>query len=62
MELIQKAKQAKAAAAKLAMASTEEKNDALKTIAEELLANKDYLLTQNALDLEKGEKNGLSAA
>ncbi len=62
MELIQKAKQAKAAAAKLAMASTEEKNDALKTIAEELLANKDYLLTQNALDLENGEKNGLSAA
>ena len=62
MELIEKAKKAKAASAKLAIATTEEKNNALLAIAEELLSQKEYILEKNALDLENGEKNGLSKA
>lgn len=62
MELIEKAKKAKAASAKLAIASTEEKNTALLAIADELLKQKEFILTKNAIDLENGEKNGLSKA
>ncbi len=62
MELIEKAKKAKAASAKLAIATTEEKNNALLAIADELLKQKDFLLSKNAIDLENGEKNGLSKA
>ena len=62
MELIEKAKKAKAASAKLAIATTEEKNDALLAIADELLKQKDFILAKNAIDLENGEKNGLSKA
>lgn len=62
MELIEKAKKAQAATALVSIASTEEKNHALKTIAEELLQNKDYILGQNKLDLENGKKNGLTDA
>lgn len=62
MELIEKAKKAKVASASVSIASTEEKNKALKIIAEELMKNKDYILTQNKLDLENGKNNGLSSA
>lgn len=62
MELIEKAKKAKAASAKLAIVTTEDKNNALLAIADELLSQKEYILEKNALDLENGEKNGLSKA
>ncbi|MFA8439520.1 glutamate-5-semialdehyde dehydrogenase [Pueribacillus sp. YX66] len=62
MELIEKAKKAKTASAFVSIASTEEKNHALKTIAEELIKNKDYIIEQNKLDLENGRQDGLSSA
>lgn len=62
MELIEKAKKAKTASAFVSIASTEEKNHALKTIAEELIKNKDYIIEQNKFDLENGRQNGLSSA
>lgn len=62
MELIEKAKQAKAASSLLSIASEEDKNNALKAIAEELITNKEYILEKNKLDLQNGEKNGLSRA
>lgn len=62
MELIEKAKKAKAASAKLAIVTTEDKNNALLAIADELLSQKEYILEKNTLDLENGEKNGLSKA
>ncbi len=52
---------AKAAARKLAVAG-EKKNDALKAIAMALTENTDKIIAANRLDLENGEKNGLSAA
>lgn len=62
MELIEKAKKAKAASAFVSIATTEEKNQALNTIADELIKNSDYILKQNKLDLENGKKNSLSSA
>ena len=52
---------AKAASRTLAVAG-EKKNDALKAIAKALIENQDKIIEANKLDLENGEKNGLSAA
>ena len=52
---------AKAASRTLAVAG-EKKNDALKAIAKALIENQDKIIEANRLDLENGEKNGLSAA
>ena len=53
--------EAKAASRTLAVAG-EKKNDALKAIAKALIENQDKIIEANKLDLENGEKNGLSAA
>ena len=53
---------ARAASRVLATSSTETKNAALLGMADQLLANQSEILAANALDLESGEKNGLSAA
>lgn len=62
MELIGKAKKAKAATATLSSATTKEKNEALLKIAEELMENKEYIIEQNARDIANGKRNGLSTA
>ncbi len=41
-------------------ASSSQKNKALGVIADELTANCDYILTQNALDVKNGRNNGMS--
>ena len=50
MELLRRAKAAKSA---MAQADTQTKDDALRAMAEELLAGKDDILAANALDLEE---------
>ncbi len=52
---------AKAASRQLAVAG-EKKNDALRTIAKALIENQDAIIAANKVDLDNGEKNGLSAA
>ena len=52
---------AKAASRVLAVAG-EKKNDALRAIARALIENKDKIIDANKIDLDNGEKNGLSAA
>lgn len=54
--------QAKNAARAVAALSTEEKNRVLLRMAEELMAQKDYIQQQNNKDLEAGREKGLSAA
>lgn len=51
----------KAAAAKYEMQvlTTEEKNNALKTVADALIANTDFIIKENAIDLKNGEDNGM---
>ena len=58
-ELIEKGKKAKAAAAKLALLSTQKKNDALERIAAALCENADYIIGQNEIDMENGRKNNM---
>jgi len=53
---------AKAASYPLGVLSTEQKNVALRAIADELEAQTDAVLAQNALDLADAEARGLSAA
>ncbi|MEM7116999.1 MAG: glutamate-5-semialdehyde dehydrogenase [Chloroflexota bacterium] len=55
-------KAAKAAARELVKLTTEQKNEALLTIADELEAQADAILAQNALDIEDGRSKGLSEA
>lgn len=52
---------AKAASRQLAVAG-EKKNDALRAIAKALIENQDAIIAANKVDLDNGEKNGLSAA
>jgi len=58
-EVIVRGKAAKAASYKMNGKTTEEKNEALSKIADQLLVDKDYLISENAKDLEQGKKNGL---
>ena len=58
-ELIEKGKKAKAAAAKLALLSTQNKNDAMERIAAALCENADYIIEQNGIDMENGRKNDM---
>lgn len=60
--LISLGEQAKAAAKALALATTEQKDRALKAIADALKANADKIIAANATDLEKGKAAGLSSA
>ncbi len=55
-------KRAKRAAMKLSTASTSEKNKALKLIAENLLSQKDVILSANQVDLEKADQKGITGA
>ena len=61
-ELIKAASRAKGAARALAIATTEEKNQALRLIADALTANMDDILAANALDLESERAKGTGAA
>jgi glutamate-5-semialdehyde dehydrogenase len=56
------AEKALKAARDLAHASTENKNDVLLKMAQELLAKSDFLIKENAKDLRQAKKSGLSAA
>ena len=53
---------ARAAARVLGSISSEAKNKALLSMADQLLAQSEAILAANALDLEAGQKNGLSEA
>lgn len=54
--------EARSAASVLSVATTEQKNQALLTVADEIMAQSDDLKTQNSLDLAAGKKNGLDEA
>ncbi|MBR2134239.1 MAG: glutamate-5-semialdehyde dehydrogenase [Eubacterium sp.] len=53
-------KRARAAAGELTLATTQQKNDALRKIATALIENADYIIEKNALDLERGRQAGLN--
>ncbi|MBO1513381.1 glutamate-5-semialdehyde dehydrogenase [Metabacillus bambusae] len=59
-EVLQKGKAAKNASFMMVGISTEEKNDALAKIADQLLVDQEFILEENQKDLEAGRKNGLS--
>ncbi len=61
-ELTKKGKAAKAAARKLNSISTEVKNSALNSIADALIKNSEYILCENAKDLENAKKNNMPTA
>ncbi len=58
--LISLGEKAKAASRVLSLATTEQKNKALKAIADALKANSNKIIEANAKDLENGEKAGLT--
>lgn len=55
-------KRAKAACRALSQASTQQKNEALISLAEQLLANKSAILQANQEDIDEAKKQGLDAA
>ena len=55
-------KKVKNASAEIAIASTDDKNKILKSIANALRENCDKILNANAIDLENGRNNGMSEA
>ncbi|MCY8472601.1 glutamate-5-semialdehyde dehydrogenase [Bacillus halotolerans] len=59
-EVSVKAKLAKEAAAEMMMKTTAEKNEALSLIANGLRKELDFLLSENAKDIENGKANGLT--
>ncbi|MGM7723244.1 glutamate-5-semialdehyde dehydrogenase [Metabacillus sp. Hm71] len=59
-EVLQKGKAAKEASFVMVDMSTEEKNEALAKIADQLLVDQAYILKENQKDLEAGKENGLS--
>lgn len=59
--LIQMGQAAKQAARALNKLTTDEKNDALRAIAEELESQAAYVLERNAIDIEAGQQKGLSS-
>ncbi len=59
MELIELCKKAKAAKYAVASLSTAQKNEALKFIADELITNSDSIIKANAIDVKKGQDNGM---
>lgn len=61
-EVAQKGRAAKEAAQKLAITSTNTKNDALARMAEALDKNARAIIDANSVDLEAGDKKGLSKA
>ncbi|MCM3721784.1 glutamate-5-semialdehyde dehydrogenase [Solibacillus isronensis] len=61
-EVIEKGKRTKKASYMTNIKSTEEKNKALRSIAQQLLADMDILLTENNKDITDGKTNGLDQA
>jgi glutamate-5-semialdehyde dehydrogenase len=59
-ELLEKASKLKKAAKQLGILTAEEKNSALLLMADYLLNQKDFLITENGKDIEAGKENGLS--
>ena len=59
-ELIEKGKLAKEASYKLASLSSDDKNNALSSIAKALRENTDYILTANKTDIDNGIAAGMS--
>ncbi|SFL87134.1 glutamate-5-semialdehyde dehydrogenase [Gracilibacillus orientalis] len=58
-DLIQKGKLVNATTTVLATNSTEQKNQALKLLSDELRKQKDYIMVENNRDIVNGRKNGL---
>ncbi|MEH7415394.1 glutamate-5-semialdehyde dehydrogenase [Neobacillus drentensis] len=61
-ELLEKAKKLKKASKQLGMISTNEKNEALLKVADHLLTKKEFILNENAKDIEAGKERGLSTS
>lgn len=61
-ELLTKAQALQEASFRLASLTTEQKNNALALMAEELLQQKEYILEENKKDIEAGSASGLSQA
>ena len=59
-EIMTKGKAAKAASYIMNEKSTQEKNEALEKIAQQLLLDKEYVIAENQKDLEQGKAKGLS--
>lgn len=62
INLTEMGERAKKAARLLMKTTTEQRNNALIAMADALEANRDRILAENALDLQDGEQNGLTAA
>src|SRR5690625_3698664 len=61
-EVIQKGKAAKTSSYLLTGVTTEEKNKALRFIAEQIVADQDRILEENKKDIAKGKEQGLTDA
>ncbi|MEH7356373.1 glutamate-5-semialdehyde dehydrogenase [Neobacillus drentensis] len=59
-ELLEKSRKLKQAAKQLGVLSAVEKNDALAKVADHLLTEKEWILSENAKDIEVGKEKGLS--
>ncbi|MDR6123240.1 glutamate-5-semialdehyde dehydrogenase [Bacillus sp. SLBN-46] len=59
-ELLEKARLLKNASKTLGMLSSNEKNEALEKMADHIQSNKEWIVSENAKDIETGKKNGLS--
>jgi glutamate-5-semialdehyde dehydrogenase len=59
-ELVEKAKKLRSASKVLSILSTEEKNEALAKMADRLLSEKEWIVTENAKDIQAGEERGFT--
>ncbi|KOS27840.1 gamma-glutamyl phosphate reductase [Bacillus anthracis] len=59
-EVLAKGKKAKEIARELVLKSTEQKNEALSAIADQLILETDYILEENKKDIEEGKAKGFS--
>lgn len=58
-ELIEKARRASEVSVRVGICSTEQKDEALRLIAEQLLEEKEFILSENQKDLEEGAFRGM---
>lgn len=61
-EVIHKGEAAKASSYLLTGVTTEDKNNALRFVAEQIVADEDHILEENKRDISQGKENGLSDA
>ncbi|OEH94201.1 glutamate-5-semialdehyde dehydrogenase [Bacillus solimangrovi] len=59
-ELVKKAQLLQAVSSEMAVKTTEQKNEALRLIAKELLAQSTFIIEENEKDISKGRENGLN--